>query len=132
MGSVLAVLFIGGVAAVGILVGTRPTVADGKVIADTIVKSSKKHELTVACDDRIPIGVDGARFRCSIAADDGSTARIEYTMNRAGAYSADVLSSTGPTHETPRRVLDDADPVDDDDDDGEGDGEGEKRGDPWD
>jgi hypothetical protein len=106
MGSLLALAFIAGVAAVGVFVGTRPTVADGRVIAGTITSGSKVRGLVVECDPEIPIGVAGAVFRCSIAAGDGSTAEVEYTMNRAGAYSADVRGSTGPTRPAPKREAD--------------------------
>ena len=36
-------------------------------------------------------------FTCDVAADDGSTALIQFTMDREGRLASKPLESTGPT-----------------------------------
>lgn len=104
MGSLLSVVFIAGLATIGVAVGLRPTVADGRIVAGDMLEQLGGRGITgIDCAREIPIGVRGAVFECAVTADDGSTARIEYTMNREGAYSARVVDSTAPTHAPPRR-----------------------------
>ena len=99
----LAILaFIGAAGGAGFILANTETVIDGKVMAADLLKQVEKRGITeVRCDDRIPVKNHGAVFVCTVAASDGSTARIEYTMNRASALSAKVLDSTGPTAERP-------------------------------
>ena len=51
----------------------------------------------MTCDDQIPIGVAGAVFHCTVGATDGSTAKIQYTMDRAGQLAGEVVDQRGPT-----------------------------------
>ena len=61
MGTILALIFIGVTAVTGIAVGLRPTIADGRLIADALVKRNAGTSLTsVECDREIRIAVDGA------------------------------------------------------------------------
>ena len=92
--------FIGAVTAGALIVATSRTVISGKVMAaDLHVQLENKGITGVRCQDRIPIEHHGAVFECTIEANDGSTARIEYTMNRAGSLTAKLLDGTGPTRE---------------------------------
>ncbi|MBA3465414.1 MAG: hypothetical protein H0T46_36115 [Deltaproteobacteria bacterium] len=76
---------------------------DGEVMAADLHKQLASKGITeVTCDKRIPIEHHGAVFQCTVAAGDGSTARIEYTMNRASHLTAKLLASTGPTREEPQ------------------------------
>lgn len=117
MGSFLAVAFIAGIGAVAVVLGFRPTVADGRVIAaDMLAQVADKGISAIDCDRDVPIGVAGAVFTCDVAGTDGSTAKVEYTMNREGSYAARVLDSTpgrqpadGGTF-TPRPVAPGGDP----------------------
>ena len=100
--SALVLAFIGGVGAAGVLVAMKPTVADGRVMSASLLEQVRDKGIeAIECDREIPIGVAGAVFRCSITGGDGSTARIEYRMNREGALTAKVLESTGPTRARP-------------------------------
>jgi hypothetical protein len=105
MGKSLVILgFIGAAAAAATLLATRPTVIDGKVMAADLLPGMQAHGFTgtVKCDDRIPIEREGAVFECTLSGDDGSTARIEYTLTRSQQMSARVVDSTGPTrHKVP-------------------------------
>jgi hypothetical protein len=96
--TVATVVFIGAVAAAAIYMAQRPTYASGTTMAAQLLDGAKAKGITkVRCDDRIPILHDGAIFRCHIEADDGSTAQLEYTLDRAGMLKPKLLTSTGPT-----------------------------------
>jgi hypothetical protein len=92
--------FIGAVGAGALIIGMSRTVIRGEVMAADLHAQLESRGITrVACQDRIPIENHGAVFECTIEANDGSTARIEYTMNRAGSLSAKLIDGTGPTRE---------------------------------
>jgi hypothetical protein len=94
MRTLAALVFIAGVAAGAVYLSQRPTIASGNVMAaDLMEQLAGKGITSMNCDDEIPIGATGAVFRCSVAASDGSTARIEYKMNREGGYSGSVVGS---------------------------------------
>jgi len=92
--SFAAVLFIGAVAAVGIYVGTRPTIIHGDVMAaDLLTQQRKKDVVKVECDPRIPLTATGATFECLLVDSEGSSARVRYKMSRAGKLEAEILST---------------------------------------
>jgi Domain of unknown function (DUF4333) len=98
--TVAILAFIGAAGAGATALAMKKTVIDGKVMAADLMKQLEKKGITdVTCAPEIPIGAAGATFTCKVAASDGSTANIEYTMNRAGALSAKLLESAGPTHQ---------------------------------
>ena len=96
----LAVLvFIGGVGGVAVFLATKPTVADGRVMEADLLANFQKNGVTkMACDRDIPIGKDGAVFRCTATLEDGATQTLEYTLHRAGNYTAKLIGSTDATH----------------------------------
>ncbi|MDQ3334313.1 MAG: hypothetical protein M4D80_04065 [Myxococcota bacterium] len=95
--SFATIVFIGVAAAAGIYVGTKKTVIAGEVMAANMLEQVKEKGVSkITCDEKIPVGIEGAVFKCDFNGNDGSTARFEYTMNRAGALSANLLESTGP------------------------------------
>jgi hypothetical protein len=109
MRSFAAIAFITAAAVVGLYVGMKKTVVDGRVLAANLMQTASKKGVTkIECEREIPIGQRGAVFKCHVAGNDGSTAHVEYTMNRAGALTAKILSSSGATQEAP--MTDDADP----------------------
>jgi len=94
---VVTVGFIGAVAVAGIVVGTRSTVADGRVMAAEMLEQVRKTDRRVErieCDREIPIGTHGAKFRCRYFGDDGSTALVELTMGRTGSLAPRVIEQT--------------------------------------
>ncbi len=96
--SLATLLFIAGVGSGAVYLALRPTVAEGTVIAAEMTEHLVGKGITaMRCDSDIPIGMDGATFQCVAVADDGSTAQIQYTMNREGGLSAEVIDTTGPT-----------------------------------
>lgn len=100
--------FIGAVGAGAVVLAASRTVISGKVMAADLHQQLESKGITaVSCQDSIPIEHHGAVFECTIEANDGSTARIEYTMNRAGSLSARLLDGTAPTRE---RVPSSSDP----------------------
>jgi len=108
----LAILgFIGATAAGAAVLATRPTVIDGKVMAADLLGMMQKRGISaVECDERIPIQQRGAVFQCTVRGDDGSTARVEYTMSRSSNLTARILDTTGPTTEAHEKVPPSADP----------------------
>ncbi|HEU0036837.1 MAG TPA: hypothetical protein VFQ53_39780 [Kofleriaceae bacterium] len=105
----LTVAFIAAVSAAGVLIGTRTTVADGRVMAANLYeeihsKPQGKGLDRVECDPEIPIGHYGAVFHCTLHGDDGSTAKLEYHMKRDGSLEPRLLDTTPPTmHRAPAR-----------------------------
>jgi hypothetical protein len=95
----LAVLvFIAGTAALAVFLARKPTIADGRVIEADLLANFKKNGVTkMACDSEIPIGKTGAVFRCVATLEDGATQTVEYTLHRAGDYTAKLLGATGAT-----------------------------------
>jgi hypothetical protein len=97
VGSLAAVLFIAAAAAAGIYVGTKPTVISGKVMAATLLEQGSHRGIAkIDCDPQIPIGTTGAVFHCTALTRDGSTHRIAYTMDRAGALTAAIVDPVAP------------------------------------
>jgi len=89
-----ALIFIGSVAAVGIVVATRPTIIKGDVIAsDLLVQLQKRGIERVECEPAIPFTTTGASFQCTLSHHDGSTARVKYKMSRAGSIEGELLDS---------------------------------------
>lgn len=83
MGTTLGVLFILAAAAIGIGVGLRPTLIDGRRIAAEI---AKQVDGEAECDREIRLGAAGAEFECVIS-QGGAMQRIELTMDRNGNYA---------------------------------------------
>ncbi len=110
--SVVILAFIGAVGTGAVLLAKRETVIDGKVMeADLLAELGKKGITSVECDPAIPVDTNGATFRCKIAASDGSTAVIGFTMDRGAKYTTKVLEeSAGPAQEAPERVPPSGDP----------------------
>ena len=100
--SVAVLAFIGLAAAFGIYVAMQKTVIKGEVMAGNLLEQFREKGVSkIVCDERIPVGASGAKFTCEVQGDDGSTAHVEYTMDRAGNLSGNVLDSTGPTQRRP-------------------------------
>ena len=106
MGSLAALVFIAAAAAGGIYIGTQKTVIKGDVMAANMMEEVREKSgnaiSKIVCDDRIPVGPSGAVFTCKFHGTDGSTAKFQYTMNRSGGLSANMLDSTGPSLERER------------------------------
>lgn len=110
--SVAILAFIGAVGAGAAALALRKTVIDGKVMeADLLGQLESKGITAVTCDRAIPIEADGAKFKCTVAARDGSTAVIGFTMDRGAKYTTTVLEeSPGAAPETRERVPPSGDP----------------------
>jgi hypothetical protein len=94
MRSLLAIIFIGAVAAGAGYLARRPTIARGDVIAaDLLAKNAQVR--SARCDPEIPIGVDGARFSCVVQLETGGTQRVALELDRSG-----VIREAGKTATT--------------------------------
>jgi hypothetical protein len=101
MSTLATLAFIGAAAAAGGYLAQRETVVDGRVMAADMMSRMKDKGITdMDCDREIPITGTGAVFQCNVRGTDGSTAKVEYTMDRAGSLSGKLLDQTGPTGAT--------------------------------
>ena len=96
--SLAIVVFIGGVAALGVYVAKRPTLARGSVIAAQVLDANRGTLRAVECEDPIEIGVHGARFSCVAQLRDGTRHRVAFRMDRAGHIN---VVNTGKTTTKP-------------------------------
>ncbi len=113
MGNTVAILaFIGAAGTAAVVLSPKRTVIDGEVMAGDLVKQLSKQGITdVTCDREIPVSLVGAVFQCKVSGNDGSTARVEYTIDRHQQLSGKVLDGTGPTRQEVRdRVPASSDP----------------------
>ncbi len=94
------VVLIAGAAVAAFEVARRPTIASGAVIAADLVAQEQAYGWrTMRCDDKVPIGVDGAQFHCHLELADGDQAELGMTLDRDGHYRFTVESETAPEHE---------------------------------
>ena len=92
--TVATVGFIAVVGVIGVVIGSQPTVIDGRGMAANLLPDLKKaneHVETVVCDRKIPIGVLGSTFRCTLTGDDKSTLEVRYTMDRDGSLAGEPI-----------------------------------------
>lgn len=97
--TVATIAFICAVAICGLIVATRPTVADGRVLAAELLGSFKPNDkrlVKIECDRRVPIGIRGAAFHCVHGYVDGTAVRFRYTMDRTGSMVGEPIRSTHP------------------------------------
>lgn len=93
--------FIAGAAAVAIWLARMPTVADGRAVAADRIEEFRKDGVTgMECDDRIPIGRNGAAFTCVAALGDGATQVVDFTLKPDGTLA---WKPQPPTHTPPPR-----------------------------
>ncbi len=97
MRTLLALVFIAGIAAAAVYVGRRPTIARGHVFAAQFLENSPFAK-SIDCDDEIPIQLEGAKFHCSFHFKDGDRIDYEIEMDREMRISARVLTETKPEH----------------------------------
>jgi hypothetical protein len=83
--SAAVILFIGAVAAVALYCAQRPTIAHGDAIAAQLVEANPLLE-RLDCDDRIPIGVEGALFACHAHFKNGDQADYRLKLDREGHF----------------------------------------------
>ena len=95
----LAVLaFIGAAAAFGIYVAMQKTVIKGEVMAATMMDLVDKSKISkIECDERIPVGPEGAKFRCKLYAPNGATGLFDYTIDRAFKFTEKPASEPRPS-----------------------------------
>lgn len=91
MKTLAVIAFIAGMAALGIHLARRPTIADGKVMEADLLDQLRDHGVTgMRCDPKIPIGKRGAVFTCVATLRSGGSQTVEYRMDRTGAMTASI------------------------------------------
>ena len=95
--SVAVIVFIAIVAATGIYFANRPTVARGEVLAADLVKTNPLVK-ALECDENVPIGLAGAKFKCAAEFKNGDRADFVFAIDRAGQIT---VVETGQTKSVP-------------------------------
>ena len=80
------VVFIVIVGATGIYLVNRPTVARGEVLAADLVKSNPLVK-ALDCDEHVPIGMAGGKFKCEAEFKNGDRARYVFSIDRNGSIT---------------------------------------------
>lgn len=92
MRTLVALLFIAGVAATAIWLARKPTIADGRVMeAELMPLIRGKGVVGLACDARIPISRNGAEFRCMATLTGGQSQVLLCALDREGRLSAKAV-----------------------------------------
>ena len=92
------IAFIVAVATIAVVLTTRRTVIDGRVLATDVfpmIKAQRPHLAKLDCDSEIVVTRDGAVFDCTMYGDTGSIAEVEYHMDRNGTLTERVAMPTG-------------------------------------
>jgi hypothetical protein len=88
-----ALVFIGGVAAIAILLARRPTIADGRVMEAEILPAFQGQGVVgLVCDREIPVGRQGARFGCTARLGRGETQQLACALDREGRFTCNPAS----------------------------------------
>ena len=83
MRSAAVIAFIVIVGATGIYFANRPTVARGRVLAADLVATNPLVK-ALDCDDKVPIGLSGGRFRCEAEFKNGDRQDLTLAIDRNG------------------------------------------------
>ena len=98
MKSLAVILFIATVAAVAAYCAQQRTVARGEALSASLLDANPMLKGMV-CDDRVPIGMDGATFKCKVTFKNGDVADYKFKMNREGDI---VAVDHGPATSEPQ------------------------------
>jgi hypothetical protein len=103
----LAVIgFIALVAAVALFCAKQRTVARGEALAASLLETNKMLKGMI-CDDNVPIGMDGATFKCKVEWKNGNIEDYKFKMNREGSITA---IDHGPTNPSEPKIKKTSDP----------------------
>lgn len=83
MKSLAVIVFIAAVAGVALFCAQQRTVARGEALGASLLESNPNLK-AMACDDRVPIGIDGATFNCKVTFKNGDVADYKFKLNREG------------------------------------------------
>lgn len=106
MKSLAVIAFIAGVAAVAVFCAQQTTVARGEALGASLIETNPNLR-GMACDDRVPIGMEGATFNCKVTFKNGDVADYKFKMNREGDI---VAVDHGPTTASEPQIKKTTDP----------------------
>lgn len=85
MRTLAALVFIAGCAAIAIWLAHKPTIALGRVLETEILALLRDQgAVGIACDEAVPIGVQGAAFSCTVTLDAAQTQLLACEIDRSG------------------------------------------------
>lgn len=87
MRSLAVFLFIAAIGGAAAFCATKKTVARGDALADELMDTNKLIK-SMACDDKVPIGVDGAKFGCKVTFKNGDVVDYKFKIDREGSIIA--------------------------------------------
>jgi hypothetical protein len=97
MRAAASIVFIAGSAVIAIALARTPTVAKGSVMeAELLELIRPQGVIGVACDPRIPIGRDGAAFRCTATLADRRTQLLDCQLDRNSTLRWNPVSAPTP------------------------------------
>jgi hypothetical protein len=103
----LAVIgFIALVAAVALFCAKQRTVARGEALAASLLETNKMLK-GIVCDDHVPIGMDGATFKCKVEWKNGNIEDYKFKMNRDASITP---IDHGPTNPSEPKIKKTSDP----------------------
>ena len=82
----------------------RPTIASNEGLALVVHEMSTYKDLedvTITCDDNVPIGAEGARFACSVTNHHGDVDHLACTIYRTGSIACPA-DKTERSHSAPK------------------------------
>jgi hypothetical protein len=97
--SLAAVGFIALIGGTATYVSQRPTVARGEVLAADLLETNHNLLQSLDCDPEIPVGVDGATFKCRAVFKLGAVKQLVFQMDRMGSIRQ---TSDHPLDDKPR------------------------------
>ena len=106
MKSLAVIGFIVAVAAVALFCAQQRTVARGEALAASLLETNPMLK-TMSCDDNVPIGMDGATFKCKVEWKNGNIEDYKFKMNREGSITA---LDHGPTTPSEPKIKKTSDP----------------------
>ena len=99
MRSLAVFLFIAAIGGAAAFCAMKKTVARGDALAAELMDTNKLIK-SMSCDDKVPIGIDGAKFGCKVTFKDGDTADYKFKIDREGSIIAtDHGDTTSQPHE---------------------------------
>jgi hypothetical protein len=93
-----AIAFIVVAAAGGAYLAQRPTIASSAGL-EQVLRDSKgwgSGYTAYACDDHVPIGVEGARYHCSVTTASGDVERLSCAIYRSGSFLCKADDGSAP------------------------------------
>lgn len=94
----VAIAFIVAATGGGLYLAARPTIASSAGLEQVLMDSKAYGSGYKAyhCEDHVPIGVEGARYKCDVTPDDGDVQHLSCAIYRTGTFLCKPDDGTDP------------------------------------